>query len=60
MLAGKEIIADQQTLQVDITKDQIPGITKKLMDTGVNIYSVQITKQTLEDKFIEITGGIEK
>ncbi len=57
LLSGKEIIADQNTLQVPINKEQIPEITEKLMEAGVKVYGVQTAKRTLEDKFIEITEG---
>ncbi|MFB6362821.1 ABC transporter ATP-binding protein [Paenibacillus elgii] len=57
LLSGKEIIADQNMLQVPVHKEQIPEITGKLMEAGVKVYGVQTAKRTLEDKFIEITEG---
>ncbi|NEW07893.1 ABC transporter ATP-binding protein [Paenibacillus sp. SYP-B3998] len=57
LLAGKEITADHNTLQVSVNKEQIPQISQSLMKAGVNVYGIQMIKKSLEDKFIEITEG---
>jgi len=40
---------------IQMNKDEIPAINKLLMDAGVQVYSIQMQEQTLEDKFLEIT-----
>lgn len=57
LLAGNEITADHNTLQVSVDKERIPQISQSLMKAGVNVYGIQMIKKTLEDKFIEITEG---
>ncbi|MFP7288091.1 ABC transporter ATP-binding protein [Shouchella clausii] len=57
VMSGEKITADQQHIQVHIPKTQIPEISRKLMDAGVNVFGVSTVKQTLEDMFMEITGG---
>ncbi|MEH7106756.1 ABC transporter ATP-binding protein [Bacillus sp. JJ1764] len=57
LMSGKAIIMDRKQIKVRIPKERIPEISKKLMDAGINVYNVQTVKKTLEDKFIEITGG---
>lgn len=42
-------------LLIQMSKDEIPKVNKLLMDAGVQIYSIQMQEQTLEDKFLEIT-----
>lgn len=57
IMAGDEITTDQRHIQIRIPKDQIPEINQKLMAAGINVYGVNTIKKTLEDKFMEITGG---
>ncbi|MCM3702315.1 ABC transporter ATP-binding protein [Paenibacillus macerans] len=59
IMSGDEITTDQRHIQVSIPKTQIPEISRKLMAAGINVYGVNTIKQTLEDKFMEITGGEE-
>lgn len=42
-------------LSIHMNKDEIPAVNKLLMDSGIQIYSIQMQEQTLEEKFLEIT-----
>lgn len=42
-------------LLIQMNKDEIPSVNKLLMEAGIQIYSIQMQEQTLEDKFLEIT-----
>lgn len=57
LMSGDEITTDQRHIQVRIAKAHIPVISQKLMASGINVYGVHTLKKTLEDIFIEITGG---
>ncbi|MBZ9535592.1 ABC transporter ATP-binding protein [Cytobacillus oceanisediminis] len=46
---------DQGKLLMQMNKDKIPTVNKLLMDAGIQVYSIQMQEQTLEDKFLEIT-----
>lgn len=59
LMSGDEITTDERHIQVRISKAQIPEISRKLMSAGINVFGVHTVKQTLEDKFMEITGGEE-
>ena len=59
IMSGDEITTDQRHIQVRIAKTRIPEISRKLMASGINVYGVHTVKKTLEDKFMEITGGEE-
>lgn len=59
LMSGAEIIQDQELVRVRISKARVPEINQKLMDAGINVFGVNTIKRTLEDKFIEITGGEE-
>ncbi|CAM4008992.1 ABC transporter ATP-binding protein [Mesobacillus zeae] len=57
LMSGDEITTDQRHIQVSITKAHIPEISRKLMEAGINVFGVHAVQKTLEDKFMEITGG---
>lgn len=55
---------DQQTIQIDgkgftvnLERKQIPHIAATLVHAGVEIYGIQAKSKSLEDQFLEITGG---
>ncbi|MEK5240515.1 ABC transporter ATP-binding protein [Paenibacillus sp. FSL L8-0470] len=56
-LSGAEITAGHNQLRVRLPKNRIPEISQKLLDSGINVYGVNTVKRTLEDKYLEITGG---
>ncbi|MDF2535546.1 MAG: transporter related [Bacillales bacterium] len=43
-------------LEVNADKELIPDILEELMKNHIRIYSVQVVSQSLEDRFLEITG----
>ncbi|MDF2947146.1 MAG: transporter related [Bacillales bacterium] len=43
-------------LEVNADKELIPDILEELMKNHIRIYSVQLVSQSLEDRFLEITG----
>ncbi|CAM3629724.1 ABC transporter ATP-binding protein [Brevibacillus invocatus] len=45
-----------QTLTVKLANDQIPRVVFTLAQGDINIYEVKRVTQTLEDKFLEMTG----
>lgn len=44
-------------LVVELKREDIPNVVKKLVEQGVEIYGVTPIKATLEDQFLELTGG---
>lgn len=44
-------------LQVAATTDKVPEVNKLLVDNNIAVYSVRRIENSLEDAFIEITGG---
>jgi ABC-2 type transport system ATP-binding protein len=42
-------------LIIQMSKDEIPSINKYLMDAGIQVYSIQLQEQTLENIFLELT-----
>jgi ABC-2 type transport system ATP-binding protein len=42
-------------LLIQMNKDEIPTVNRCLLDAGIQVFSIQMKEQTLEDKFLEIT-----
>ena len=50
-------IVKEKQIEIEISKDQIPNIIAKAVASNISIYSVQPMQKTLEDQFLEMTGG---
>ena len=49
-------VKDKQ-VEIDVSKEQIPDLIAKAVIADISIYSVQPMQKTLEDQFLEMTGG---
>ncbi len=47
----------EKQVEIEVSKDQIPEIIAKAVASNILIYSVQPFQKTLEDQFLEMTGG---
>ncbi|MGI2328786.1 ABC transporter ATP-binding protein [Planococcus sp. YIM B11945] len=54
---GFSFAASGKGLIVDTEEEHIPGAVSLLVNAGVKIYTVQPHRETLEDQFLEMTGG---
>jgi ABC-2 type transport system ATP-binding protein len=50
-------LAMEGFIEVTTERERIPDILTELMHRHIRIYGVQMVYQSLEDKFLEITGG---
>ncbi|MBM7645720.1 ABC-2 type transport system ATP-binding protein [Scopulibacillus daqui] len=46
-------------IELQLEKEQIPIVAETLMKNKIKLYGIESTAKTLEDKFLEITGGKE-
>ncbi len=44
-------------VEISTMREQVPDILVMLMENNVRIYGVQMVSRTLEERFLEITGG---
>ncbi len=58
-LNGQKPTEKAKGLEIIVEREQIPEITAKLVQKGIKIYGVKETSKTLEDRFLEVTGGSE-
>lgn len=54
---GKTFEALNEGLLIQIEKNDIPIFINKLVEEGIQLYNVQPYTKTLEDQFLELTGG---
>jgi ABC-2 type transport system ATP-binding protein len=43
----------------DVGREQVPGVVRELVAAGEDVYSVRLVRSTLEEAFLELTGGDE-
>lgn len=48
---------DSNTIGIKITKTEVPDIANFLISNDVKLYEIRIQKETLEDRYMELTGG---
>lgn len=51
------IIVNKNEFKLDIQKEEIPNIVKKLVEEDILIYEIKREEKSLEDAFFEKTGG---
>ena len=56
LLAG-DIQKENGGYVIDLTKENVPAFVRKLVDAGIDLYTIQPIQKRLEDQFIEMTGG---
>ena len=56
-LLPKSIIIDDKLLKINIEKNEIPSLVKKLVEQDILIYCIKEEEISLEDAFFERTGG---
>jgi len=54
-----EPVVIDKKIQIIESLEKVPEIVSKLVAEGINIYGVNMVTQSLEDKFLEMTGGNE-
>ncbi|SPU00662.1 ABC transporter ATP-binding protein [Lysinibacillus capsici] len=50
-------VAENQGYVVEMKKEDVPTMTTQLIQAGIQLFAVQPHQKTLEDQFLEMTGG---
>ena len=50
---------NEQQFEILVEHEKIPEIVEQLVQHGVSIYGIATTSKSLEDRFLEVTGGQE-
>lgn len=56
LLGSGKVISDDQ-IELTMEKEDIPTIVAKLVELDIKLYGIEAKGKSLEDKFLEITGG---
>jgi ABC-2 type transport system ATP-binding protein len=57
MFKGKEVIVNENSIEIDIDSNQFSDIIIKFVKEDIKVFRTETATKTLEDKFLEITGG---
>lgn len=55
-MTGKEVSRKEELLTFTVEKEKIPSVVADLVQKGIQIYSVNVNRSTLEDKFLDLIG----
>ncbi|WP_077614394.1 ABC transporter ATP-binding protein [Caenibacillus caldisaponilyticus] len=54
---GQQPARTGDQLQLSLEREAIPGIVEILVNAGIKLYGITTQKKSLEEKFLEVTGG---
>ncbi|EJW19599.1 ABC transporter ATP-binding protein [Paenibacillus alvei] len=57
MMADLSMQIDGGQLHVSAGRKQVPELTRALVHAGIDVYGIHAANQSLEDQFLELTGG---
>ncbi|MGR9047774.1 ABC transporter ATP-binding protein [Halobacillus faecis] len=55
-MTGKDVSLKEELLTFTVEKEKIPTVVAALVQKGIQIYSVNVNRSTLEDKFLDLIG----
>ncbi len=55
--AGEQAKPQNDGFVVTLSKEEVPNFVRKLVEAGIDLYTIQPNTKRLEDQFIEMTGG---
>ncbi len=56
-VVGEQLKPKNNGFVVTISKEEVPTFVRKLVEDGIDIFTIQPITKRLEDQFIEMTGG---
>lgn len=56
-LSGKPLEVTPEGIRVTLPREEIPMVNARLVEAGIRVFSIQSVSRTLEDEFLELTGG---
>jgi ABC-2 type transport system ATP-binding protein len=51
---------NESTVTVAATREQVPDLNARLVEHGVRVYGIRILTKSLEEQFLEATGGVAR
>ena len=56
-LGDRIVKVEDQYVELHISEDEVPVVNRKLMEQGIDLYGLSAVGNTLEQSFMQITGG---
>ncbi|EPZ43323.1 MULTISPECIES: ABC transporter ATP-binding protein [Alicyclobacillus] len=50
-------VVNGSTVRMTLDRQRIPELNRRLVEAGVGVYEIRVLAKSLEDRFLEITGG---
>lgn len=57
LLTEQDLRWTKQGFEIEIAREQIPVVNRALVEKDIPVYAIRAVSKTLEDQFLEITGG---
>ncbi|ASS76673.1 bacitracin ABC transporter ATP-binding protein [Tumebacillus algifaecis] len=57
VFSGAGITQDADGLELTITREQIADVNRQLVQAGLSVFGIRTLTKSLEDRFLEMTGG---
>lgn len=57
LLDGVGVLVDGKTLTVQADREAVADMNARLVGAGIRVYGIRVQTKSLEDQFLEITGG---
>ncbi|HEX3027765.1 MAG TPA: ABC transporter ATP-binding protein [Clostridia bacterium] len=57
LFTGKEAASKENGIEIILEREEIPKAVAALVQEQIKVYGVQTVNKSLEDKFLELTGG---
>ncbi|ARU61257.1 bacitracin ABC transporter ATP-binding protein [Tumebacillus avium] len=57
VVSGAAITVQPDGLELTVTREQIADVNRHLVQAGLNVYGIRTQIKSLEDRFLEMTGG---
>ena len=58
-LERRSLEVTPEGIQLTTTWDEIPVLNARLVEAGIQVFSIRPATRTLEDEFLELTGGTQ-
>lgn len=56
-LDGMSVLVDGKSLTVAVNREGVADINARLVAAGIRVYGIRVQTKSLEDQFLEMTGG---
>ncbi|KIP24709.1 bacitracin transport ATP-binding domain protein [Bacillus thuringiensis serovar morrisoni] len=56
-MLGHDVLVKDNELIINVKDEEIPNVIRTLLEKNIQVYRVYEERKTLEEQFLELTGG---